>query len=58
MPLSMNEQKNIVADELVKLVADYAEKFSHPEIPSGEASGVSRCGPLVTVACPVALVAG
>jgi hypothetical protein len=37
MPLSVNEQKNIVADELVKLVAEYAEKFTHPEIPSGEA---------------------
>ena len=37
MPLSVNEQKNIVADGLVKLAAQYAEKFSHPEIPSGEA---------------------
>lgn len=37
MPLSVNQMKNIVADEVVKLVADYAEKFSHPEIPTGEA---------------------
>ena len=37
MPLSKNERKNIVADALVKYVAEYAVKFSHPEVDSSEA---------------------